>query len=181
MRIDWQQFWTEKSQSPTQDLNPACPDRMPSLNHFCHQHFQSKPVIHKNISTEAMRPGVVMGVGEMVLMLSSGIAAHHQVEVWASWCCISSPALSGGCKKSESKHFQKISIDAKNSKIWSLPQIFVLRMCCLKVLSAFGLWLWRSWQSGRVWHQRAAVWIPTSSIKYIEQVYLSIAIQKRRK
>ena len=24
MRIDWQQFWTEKSLSPSQDLNPAC-------------------------------------------------------------------------------------------------------------------------------------------------------------
>ena len=40
VRIDWQQFLTEKSQSPTRDLNPACPDRMPSLYHLCrHHHF----------------------------------------------------------------------------------------------------------------------------------------------
>ena len=28
-----------KKQSPTQDLNPACPDRMPSLYHLCHHYF----------------------------------------------------------------------------------------------------------------------------------------------
>ena len=29
----------KKSQSLTRDLSPACPDRMPSLYHFCHHHF----------------------------------------------------------------------------------------------------------------------------------------------
>ena len=40
VRIDWQQFWTEKSQSPTRDSNPACPDRMLLLHHLCHHLFQ---------------------------------------------------------------------------------------------------------------------------------------------
>ena len=30
-----------KSQSLTRDLNPACPDRMPSLYHLCHHYFLS--------------------------------------------------------------------------------------------------------------------------------------------
>ena len=42
-----------------------------------------------------------------------------------------------------------------------------------------GSWFWRIWQSGRFWHQRSAVWIPGSSMKYLP--YLSIAIQKRWK
>ena len=33
----------KKSQSPTRDLNPACPDRMPWLNHLCHHHFLPRP------------------------------------------------------------------------------------------------------------------------------------------
>ena len=39
MRIDWQQFWTGKSLSPTWDSYPACLDRIPLLYHLCHHHF----------------------------------------------------------------------------------------------------------------------------------------------
>ena len=40
VRIDWQQFWTEKSPCLSEDLNPAFPDRIPSLFHLCpHHHF----------------------------------------------------------------------------------------------------------------------------------------------
>ena len=44
--IDWQQFWTEKSQSPTRDSNLACPDRMPSLYQVSHHHFPTV-IIHR--------------------------------------------------------------------------------------------------------------------------------------
>ena len=45
MRIDQQQFWTEKSLSPSWDSNPACPVRMASLYHLCHHHCLEVPVI----------------------------------------------------------------------------------------------------------------------------------------
>ena len=36
------QFLTWITQSLSQDLNPACPDRMLALYHLCHHHFLSK-------------------------------------------------------------------------------------------------------------------------------------------
>ena len=39
VRINWQQFQTEKCLSLSRDLNQAFSDRMPSLYHLCHQHF----------------------------------------------------------------------------------------------------------------------------------------------
>ena len=46
-RIDYQQFWTEKSQaSPSRESNPACSDRMPLLYHLRHRHGLPTPLLH---------------------------------------------------------------------------------------------------------------------------------------
>ena len=50
VRIDWQQFWPEKSQSPSRDSNPDCPGRMPALYHLCHHHFHFRELLAFNFT-----------------------------------------------------------------------------------------------------------------------------------
>ena len=47
--------------------------------------------------------------------------------------------------------------------------------------TAYCLWLWRSWQNSRFWHQRSAVRIATTAMTYFESTYLSTVTQKRQK
>ena len=57
VRIDLQQFWPEKSLSLTQDLNLACPDRMPLLYRLCHHHLQGGRLAVKDVANKISRRG----------------------------------------------------------------------------------------------------------------------------